>query len=757
MPWPIESDYFSAVQNPQTNFADAELRAGTVTTNALGLPRPITGAFASVYQINCPSGRRWAVRCFLRDIPDQHLRYAAISAHLQTIRLPYTVGFEYIERGIRVGVHWYPILKMEWIEGVPLNVYVEKNLASPLTLHTLAKQWIEMMAALKMADVAHGDLQHGNVLVAGGTIRLIDYDGIYVPALRGMHSNEEGHRNYQHPKRSGADYHSQLDNFSAWVIFVSLSALTIDPSLWAKANAGDECLLFRREDFERPSSSRALAALDASGRPELQSLSAHLRSLLYLPLAQVPGLDGLAAPPPRASARATGNIPAWLSGHLAEDKPGVLNVDVSPPMPLVAGADWLFDHLLDQKPLPPILAVISVTLDRVLLALLSIISIAGGISLVHLTQSYGAAASLAGAAFTAAFAVLVFRYSSAHVVGLKKAAAIKVAESRRAVARIEDGIQAVNAERQMAMEPLVAIDKAYRMIPQQLSNSLRAIEQDLENTLATLVTRMEALNKKEMQELSRIDSAALRKREELVRRRNNLATAEAHDRQHMLEHVRENYVRNVMTNTFVAGADLPGIGAKLKDRLRAAGINSAADVDWRVHGVPGIGAAKAATLQGWRDAVEGQARSDAPAQLSSADTARLSAKYQADRRAIDQQVSAVADEQVRERQTVSSNYLRYRHQVAQEEDAARRECHKQMSETTIGFQNEKERLAKKFEALKARIDIQRRELDARLVELNQSNFRRRIDLNTDQRELERYRGVTFVKYVQRVFGKRSAA
>src|SRR5207248_10425515 len=62
---------------------------------------------------------------------------------------------------------------------------------------------------LEAAKVAHGDLQHGNILVRGGSIQLVDYDGMWVPALSGRDATEIGHRAYQHPERSGQDYRSE--------------------------------------------------------------------------------------------------------------------------------------------------------------------------------------------------------------------------------------------------------------------------------------------------------------------------------------------------------------------------------------------------------------------------------------------------------------------------------------------------------------------------------------------------------------------
>ena len=125
MAWPTPQDYNEAVQSPQSSFSDPELKAGQVETNKLGLPRPISGRFAVVYNMRC-GPRNVAVRCFQSEVPDQQERYAAISEHLKKSRLPYTVDFDFQRDGVRVGGRWYPILKMEWVGGEPLHTYVER-------------------------------------------------------------------------------------------------------------------------------------------------------------------------------------------------------------------------------------------------------------------------------------------------------------------------------------------------------------------------------------------------------------------------------------------------------------------------------------------------------------------------------------------------------------------------------------------------------------------------------------------------------
>jgi serine/threonine protein kinase len=260
MSWPAMSDYQEAIQSPQLCFADADLRGGTASLNLLGLPRPITGGFASVYEI-ASSGRRWAVRCFLKDFKDQAERYHEISGHLRTASIPYTIHCDFQPHGILVLGKRFPILKMAWVEGKPLNNFIEESRYSPGALASLAQRWQKMLSDLKSKQVAHGDLQHGNVLVApDGALKLIDYDGMWVPALSGRGSHETGHPAYQSPNRTERDFHRDVDDFAGNVILVAILATEKRPELWDEFNNGDN-LLFRKDDYLDPASSRVFGSL----------------------------------------------------------------------------------------------------------------------------------------------------------------------------------------------------------------------------------------------------------------------------------------------------------------------------------------------------------------------------------------------------------------------------------------------------------------------------------------------------------------
>lgn len=313
MTWPTPQDYNEAVQSPSLSFADPELRSGVVDLTSLGLPRPITGNFASVYRLRCRSGE-WAVRCFWREYADMQRRYEAISMHLASAGLPYTLPFEYQPQGIKVRGTWYPLLKMQWADGSLLNEYVWEHRHHPTALDRLARAWLDLAAALEGAGLAHGDLQHGNVLVVNGDLKLVDYDGMFVPALAGAVSHETGHQNYQHPGRTGRHFGPSLDRFSQWSIYVGLRALGADPGLWDAVQGREERLLFHASDLAAPPSSPLFTLLRTHADPEVRNSTRRLESLR--------SRDPLDAPPLRLSpvrsrARAplpapTRTIPDWL-------------------------------------------------------------------------------------------------------------------------------------------------------------------------------------------------------------------------------------------------------------------------------------------------------------------------------------------------------------------------------------------------------------------------------------------------------------
>src|SRR6266571_1177394 len=293
--WPDLTEYHEAVQHPPRAFADPGLKVVTLELDRFGMPKPATGANAVVYKAKEPGGflsfkKTWAIRCFLRPISDHAERYEAISKHLGKVRLPYDVNFQFLKQGIQIRSSWFPIVKMQWADGDLLHSHIEKHLRYPAALAALRAKWAILVRHLEAAQVAHGDLQHGNILVRGGSIHLVDYDGMWVPALRGRHATEIGHRAYQHPERSEQDYGQEIDRFSALVIYLSLAALERDVTLWERFHTGDN-LIFVREDFHQLGRSAIWQHLRRIGSGEIDQLAAALAAMVHEHPMKVSNLD----------------------------------------------------------------------------------------------------------------------------------------------------------------------------------------------------------------------------------------------------------------------------------------------------------------------------------------------------------------------------------------------------------------------------------------------------------------------------------
>ena len=293
MPWPSVSDFTDAVQNPAVCFEDPELAGGKVEPHPIrGTPLVYSGNFASVYPVAVSGGRKFAVRCFTREITDQRERYGHLDEYLRQTLPPTLVEFEFHERGIRVRGDWYPIVKMDWVNGEPLNKYARENLSRQGEIVRVARRWRGAVGDLLSREIAHNDLQHGNVMVQGdSSIRLVDYDGIFLPQYQGQSSPEIGHQNFQHPQRTGQDYATYVDNFPSLVIYLSLLALADDPGLWRFNN--DDNLILTKADYVEPSNSECFRALKNSQDVTVRNLASYLERLCSLPVEEVPDLESV--------------------------------------------------------------------------------------------------------------------------------------------------------------------------------------------------------------------------------------------------------------------------------------------------------------------------------------------------------------------------------------------------------------------------------------------------------------------------------
>lgn len=268
---PNLSDYMQTFQNPNFFLSDPELASCTCPKDQQGQPKVQSGGFALTFRLESPT-KKWAVRCFHREVKDRDRRYRAISSKLNEPAMKqsgYFVDFEYQSTGVTVKGQRYPIVKMSWAQGVTLGTFLETNYNNPQRLLNLRNSLKQLYRFLTSNRIAHGDIQPGNLMVSdeGRKIQLIDYDGMFVPGMEGLNAAETGVPNFQHPKRlKECPWNDRLDRFPFIMLDIALLILEEEPSYWTKTNSSDEKVLFAATDYIAPYGSQTFNELKADAK-----------------------------------------------------------------------------------------------------------------------------------------------------------------------------------------------------------------------------------------------------------------------------------------------------------------------------------------------------------------------------------------------------------------------------------------------------------------------------------------------------------
>lgn len=243
----------TSVENQNVLVLDEHAKNGVFRRDVRGRLIAYTGGFSVVFPYEVANVEKWAFRCWHVDVNNSKRRYEIISDAIQKAQLDFLCGFEYTEKGINVEGIIYPTTRMRWIDGITIKDYICQNRNSKQLLKELAEKFLALTRALHNLSFAHGDLQHGNILVnTDHQMYLVDYDSFYCPKLKGEADNVTGLPDYQHPSRKNNKYVSEkLDYFSELIIYLSILAIAENPSLVDKYQVADaERLLFAKEDYE---------------------------------------------------------------------------------------------------------------------------------------------------------------------------------------------------------------------------------------------------------------------------------------------------------------------------------------------------------------------------------------------------------------------------------------------------------------------------------------------------------------------------
>ncbi|MEM7180674.1 MAG: hypothetical protein AAF518_07165 [Spirochaetota bacterium] len=275
MKYPSLREYKAAIQNVNNiNIPFFKRGSIQILLNRRGQPSMSVGGFGAVFQFKDSNGNRYALKVFTRDVAQRKERYQALHDTLQITKFPFMLDFHYLQDGLQIGTNSYPVVVMEWGRGVSLESAIEHDLQDDGIFQTapiIAGNLYKLTKTLQEWKMGHGDFQEGNLLIDDNNkVLLIDYDGMFVPALDGKKANEIGLADYQHPKRGSGSFQSRIDDFSLLSILYQLAI--IKPSLWAKHH-GEKRLLLTQEDYLEPKKSELLQLGKKSPNEHVRTLA----------------------------------------------------------------------------------------------------------------------------------------------------------------------------------------------------------------------------------------------------------------------------------------------------------------------------------------------------------------------------------------------------------------------------------------------------------------------------------------------------
>ena len=264
MQYPLISEYVKAIQDAGDNLE--QLAHLTPVLDDHGEPYRSSGAFAVVFKmLDKRTGKYYALKCFTEEQEGRADAYRQIADELDLLDSSYITSVKYMEKELFVDSQCeedeFPVLLMDWVDGETMEAYIAANYRNQSAMLMLSYRFGKMAAWLRTQSFSHGDIKPDNIIVRpDGSLTLVDYDGMFVPSMKGSQSPTIGTKDFSHPLRTVDDFDETIDDFSLASIALSLKAISMKSTLLDTYGASDR-LLFSENDYRNPSNSKVISAL----------------------------------------------------------------------------------------------------------------------------------------------------------------------------------------------------------------------------------------------------------------------------------------------------------------------------------------------------------------------------------------------------------------------------------------------------------------------------------------------------------------
>ena len=264
MQYPLISEYVKAIQDASNNLD--ELAHLVPVQDDHGEPYRSSGAFAVVFKMKDEqTGKCYALKCFTEEQEGRAEAYRQIADELEFVDSSYITSVKYLDKEIFVDSSCeedeFPVLLMDWIDGETMESYIAENYQDNYAMAMLCYRFCKMAEWLRSQPFAHGDIKPDNIMIRpDGNLTLVDYDGMFVPAMKGQKSPTIGTKDFSHPLRTVDDFDETIDDFALTSIALSLKVISMNSKLLDTYGASDR-LLFSESDYRNPSNSKVISAL----------------------------------------------------------------------------------------------------------------------------------------------------------------------------------------------------------------------------------------------------------------------------------------------------------------------------------------------------------------------------------------------------------------------------------------------------------------------------------------------------------------
>lgn len=284
------------------------------------------GKSSRIYQMrDKDSHKKFAVKCYHWSDAVLEARYQ----HLQEIRekndISFLVPCTFHLQGSLIQGEKYPVLVMDWIEGVPFKEFLSRAAGVPRIVEKLGRLLARMEKKMYRAGITHCSLEPEHLMLGSnaseerGVLVLLDYDNIWVPELAHQNILEPLDPLYHHPQRVKEGAFGPLaDRFGFLLLFTTLAAIRALGPKYYKEKATEQGLIFTLKDLSAPEESLIFKELLGQKDRFLRGITLELQEALSRPMGWIPLLETIAT---RVKTKVDKGEFSWAEIHFDEPEP----------------------------------------------------------------------------------------------------------------------------------------------------------------------------------------------------------------------------------------------------------------------------------------------------------------------------------------------------------------------------------------------------------------------------------------------------